>query len=365
MDVNEIVELGKLYLAVGKVEPAIEKLSLAVEYYRKRSELDSMVKCLNVLMRIYAERMDMEKINRIKEEIQDLVLKEGAELSSKTYYTLGVCAAYKYQVELALDYFQKALACALKQDSKEDMVYAISGISLCYSHLGRYEDALSEIYNLRVFFEVLNLPELKLNTQIINAIILRKLKRYDESLEVLWNAYEHLKAPETKPYFFNVLYNIAETYLDSGDADLAKVYAQLAQKTIDHENFKKTSQALDNLLSRMGADTEEDYDLVINEDRQSIKEKKKGKVEFKNQFILLDLLNLFVRNPGKVYSKEDLVERIWGQEYNPSVHDNKVYVTIKRLRKLIEPDYDKPHYIFRGKNGYYLNKSAKILVERS
>ncbi len=77
----------------------------------------------------------------------------------------------------------------------------------------------------------------------------------------------------------------------------------------------------------------------------------------------MDLLKLFVQNPGAVFSKEYLVENVWKQPYDPSVHDNKIYVTIKRLRKMIEPDYEKPKYIFRAKNGYFMNKSARVLME--
>ena len=363
LSAKDVYDQAKLLIEAGRMDEGVAKLSFAIQLYRKEQDFDSLIQCQNALLRIYAERLEFDKINQIKEEIQDLVLKEGISLNSKTYYVLGVCAAFKDQVDLALDYFQKALTSALGKDSKEDMVYAISGVTLCYVHKGRLEDALSEIYNLRVFFEVLNLPELKLNTQIINALILRKLHRYDEALDILWTAYESLKSPKTKIYMNSVLYNIGATYFDSGNEDLAKVYLQLAKKTVDETNFKRTAQDIDRLLDRMGA-RDSEYDLIINEESQSIREKTKGSVHFKNQFILLDLLNLFVKNPGKVYSKEDLVERIWGQEYNPSVHDNKVYVTIKRLRKLIEPDYDKPHYIFRGKNGYYLNKAAKVLLEK-
>ena len=86
-------------------------------------------------------------------------------------------------------------------------------------------------------------------------------------------------------------------------------------------------------------------------------------VDFKNQFVLLDMLRLFINSPGETFSKEELVKRVWKQNYDPSVHDNKIYVTIKRLRKLIEPDYEKPKYIFRAKNGYYLNKETKIFFE--
>ena len=66
--------------------------------------------------------------------------------------------------------------------------------------------------------------------------------------------------------------------------------------------------------------------------------------------------------PGQVYSKEEIVNKIWQQNYDPRVHDNKLYVTIKRLRRLIEPENDKPKYLFRAKNGYYFNKDVKVLL---
>ena len=67
--------------------------------------------------------------------------------------------------------------------------------------------------------------------------------------------------------------------------------------------------------------------------------------------------------PGSIYSKESLVEKIWQQKYNPLVHDNKIYVTIKRLRELLEPDYKNPKYIFRTKEGYYMSKKIRALIK--
>jgi DNA-binding response OmpR family regulator len=79
----------------------------------------------------------------------------------------------------------------------------------------------------------------------------------------------------------------------------------------------------------------------------------------------MDLLCLFALNPGKVFSKEYLVDKIWSEKYEPTIHDNKIYVTIKRLRKLVEPNVDKPKYIFRAKGGYYLNKAVKVYFKRN
>ena len=56
-----------------------------------------------------------------------------------------------------------------------------------------------------------------------------------------------------------------------------------------------------------------------------------------------DLLQLFMNNPGKVYSREDLLDRVWGVDY---VGDFRtVDVHIRRLREKIESDPANPEYI--------------------
>jgi len=93
---------------------------------------------------------------------------------------------------------------------------------------------------------------------------------------------------------------------------------------------------------------------------------RKGEIKFDGQFILRDLLRVFmeasVANPGATLSKEDLVREVWAEDYRPQSHDNKIYVNIKRLRRLIEPDDGSTEYILRGKLGYYLNPNLRIAV---
>jgi DNA-binding response OmpR family regulator len=52
-----------------------------------------------------------------------------------------------------------------------------------------------------------------------------------------------------------------------------------------------------------------------------------------------ELLQLFVRHPGRAFSREFLVERIWGYEYDG--FERTVDTHITRLRKKLGPLGDK------------------------
>lgn len=362
---DRIFEVGKLYCDRGDYKLAVDQLKDAAQGYFSDKNFSGYLKSMNLLLRVYAEMEMYEEINQAKEKLQDLVLKEGFELNSKTYYTLAVCAAYKQQVETALDYLQKALSIALATDNKEDICHAIFGLASVYAHpnMGRYTDALKEIYNLEVFFQVYSLPEIKVASQMLNANILRRLKKYDEAVEVLWRAYDEIKTTKNFNSIINLQVQLGECFLEMGDRELARLYLDLAGRMIDPDNMIRMARIWKDLADQLGGEQQNSFDLIFDEHNHAIVEKKLGRIDFKNQFILLDLLRLFMQNQGVVYSKEYLVENVWKQAYDPAVHDNKIYVTIKRLRKLIEPDYEKPKYIFRAKNGYYMNKGAKVSFE--
>ncbi len=355
-----LYEIGKLYCDRGDYSLALPNLKEAAESFLSEKNYEQYLKCLQNILRIHAERDEQEQITVLKENLHDLVIREGIELNSKTYYTLGVCANYKGQVESSLDYFRRALELGLKANNQEDMCYAILGISICYRVQKKYEEALKEIYNLNIFLQLIDIPELKVSSAISNAMILIDLKKYEQALDILWQAYEEIKNTKQLSASISVLANIGMVLFDMSQKDMAKIYLNLAKKAIDPQNNKIVLRKIDSYLRQLSVSDQNEVDLVFDLEKHSVIEKTMGSIDFKNQFILLDLLKLFIGNQGKIYSKEYLVEHVWKQNYDPAIHDNKIYVTIKRLRKLIEPDYDKPKYIFRAKNGYYLNKTAKV-----
>ncbi len=68
-----------------------------------------------------------------------------------------------------------------------------------------------------------------------------------------------------------------------------------------------------------------------------------------------DLLELFVKNPGKVYTRENLLDIAWGFDYPGDVRT--VDVHIRRLREKIEENPAEPDFIkTKWGVGYYYKK---------
>ena len=69
-----------------------------------------------------------------------------------------------------------------------------------------------------------------------------------------------------------------------------------------------------------------------------------------------DLMELFLRNPGRVYSRENLLNVVWGYEYAGDYRTVDVHV--RRLREKLELDPANPQYILtKWGVGYYLKQN--------
>ncbi len=68
-----------------------------------------------------------------------------------------------------------------------------------------------------------------------------------------------------------------------------------------------------------------------------------------------EVLELLMLNPNKVYSRENLLDLVWGQDYPGDVRT--VDVHIRRLREKIEENPSEPKYVHTkwGVGYYYLN----------
>ncbi len=72
-----------------------------------------------------------------------------------------------------------------------------------------------------------------------------------------------------------------------------------------------------------------------------------------------DLLYILISNPGKVFTREELLEKVWGYEYFGDLRT--VDVHIRRLREKIEKDPKNVEYInTKWGEGYYFKDKNKV-----
>ena len=72
-----------------------------------------------------------------------------------------------------------------------------------------------------------------------------------------------------------------------------------------------------------------------------------------------DLMELFVKNPNKVYSRENLLNLVWGYEYPGDVRTVDVHV--RRLREKVEAKPSEPKYVHtKWGVGYYYRSDKQV-----
>jgi two-component system KDP operon response regulator KdpE len=65
-----------------------------------------------------------------------------------------------------------------------------------------------------------------------------------------------------------------------------------------------------------------------------------------------DLLCQLTRNPGKVLTHRELLQRVWGPEY--SAENTYLRTFIRHLRRKLEPDSTKPRFLLNEPGVGYL-----------
>lgn len=101
-----------------------------------------------------------------------------------------------------------------------------------------------------------------------------------------------------------------------------------------------------------------------NKDQEDIININNMEINFANRSVIIDnqdvnltakefdLLQLFAANPGKVYTRENLLEMVWKYDYLGDLRT--VDVHIRRLREKIEENPSQPKFIFtKWGVGYY------------
>jgi len=410
-------EMAQLLFYSGKLSKSFHYFEKSLQIFKESREMDRYLSCYIYVIQILSELQELDKLKLYKKEMEELCKKEGITekplvKAYSSYYLLyidkdmpKVSQELNQALKIAFDQYDQALKTEdfLKQNElRFEIMFCLYVYSIYYFEMEDYKNCLRELENLNCllkdFLDTKNklekeLEEAKINQnkQIYDSLLknlnkrlskvqmmklglrfieasiqIKHLKKYELADKNLWKLYEESNKNNNNYLVPYILLYMSWCQHLLGYKKQSLLFYNLAQKNANPERklflsyLEKLKKKLD--VEEMPSELDH-YDIIFNKTSNKVIEKRRGLLELKSQFILIDLLRMLLLNQGIPYSKEQLVKELWMEDYNPEVHDNKIYVTIKRLREAVELDSSKPQYICRNSRGYYFSKVAKVLTK--
>lgn len=222
---------------------------------------------------------------------------------------------------------------------------------------------LEYLDKLDIMIKELSLDDLLITSLVVRSYVHSSRRQFDRAQELIWQAYERAGQHGHQLAIPSILAQIAYLQREQGALDLYQMYAELAMRGVNELRHPRLYREISQYCTFTPKKAIHSFDFVLDETQNQLHEKEKGYLDFRNQHILLELAILFLKHPGTRFSKEDLIEIIWKQAYDPDIHDNLIYVSIKRLRLLLEPNSESPKYILRDRKGYYLTAQTQVQIK--
>ena len=157
-------------------------------------------------------------------------------------------------------------------------------------------------------------------------------------------------------HYLFVLYGFARVSRIEQDFIQARFYLDLLEKAVVGDEFKHFKNEIAEERVKLNLNR---VDLEIDLNR-SVVRTREGEINLRRQHLLIEILHQLTIAHDHGLSKGDLIEKVWGEPYQPEAHDGKLYYNINRIRKLIEPDQKKPLYLLNWRQGYRLAPELKI-----
>jgi tetratricopeptide (TPR) repeat protein len=356
--------LAKVFYDKADLGRAHENFLKALELQSAGEEYFLQFKILGFLVRIASERMENELASKYICQSELLLQRMSYDLNTLTaefHYNQGIVATYQGSFAEARESFLKAYSMAKEDNGPELLSKTIYALAMGYFQTRKFSKALEVLDELSELLNIIKKYYLIGSMNVLYGNIYNELGLHSKALEYFglgnealvdkncWNLYGYILLGQGIAYKKMDKYSTALTYFEQG------------LSIIDQDNFRRLTRLYRNEINDVNDIT---VDIYMDYANRMIHEKSIGTVDFKHRFVLLEILFLLAKHSGEYFDKERLARVIWGDEYNPLIHDKLIYTSVSRLRKLIEPKGGKRKYIIRGKDGYTFNPEVNIRFHR-
>ena len=411
-------DMAKLLLSSGSVFKSLPYFEKCLEQFKELEDFESYISCYLFLTNVLFELQDKNKLKFYKAELEKMsqkshFLNQALVPAFQAYYNIYL----EPNFEISKKQLNKALKLAIakneqcfengdmlgQQQSRFEVMLCLYFYSLYYYETENYKSCLKELENLEVLIKdyiklktkmeqeptVQNSLQGELRSHLLSNLIknfscvqsmrwsvqlikimvqINVFENYKPAERMLWNLYEEVNQTHLLYFVPYIFCYMAFCCIQSNNTQQAVIFLDLSEKNAEPErkqffDFLKKIRKMLEVGPQFQDFNESEYDIIFDIKQSIVIEKDRGCFNLKNKFVLMDLLKLFLSNPGVPYSKEQIIEKVWAQEYSPQVHDNKLYVTIKRLREIVEDNSCRPSYICRNHAGYYFSPTAKVLIK--
>lgn len=361
----ETWELGRIYLRQCDLENAKTHLTRELEARHRARDLDGFSGGLPILLRLLAEEMAFAEIGTWIAKLREL-LPEGSESShvglatdgsahgAAIDYTVGISEIYQGRRAEALICFMRAQRKATLEGNRRIALQAEFGSWGVKSQSGLHDEVLR---GLALFISKIPAEEteLRIAANVLRAVAAREMNRPLEASALLDQA-EALAQEQMNLFMIaNIFYARGALAEKLGETDKALSFLELAQSLSENRSLKHLKVQVDRKIAvlRPAAPVK---GLFLIESPEAVHARwGTHEVSFRGQELLVELLKLFMEHKDSGLDKETIVKNVWKEEYDPRVHDNKIYVTVHRLKRLLKNLGTTSPSLLKNQKGYRLN----------
>jgi DNA-binding winged helix-turn-helix (wHTH) protein len=352
------LELGRLYFRLCDFDAAITVLDREMGQAVQLQNWEAIGTTLPLLLRILAERLDHAEIDQWRSQIQTM---PPEAWTSKLHYAFGIIELYADRTSASQLQFSHAQE---KAKDLGELLHARFGQGATLFKLGELTQSHGVFSDLQNSLHQTTLQDLKIASFLMVAHLLMAQNDLPQAMSNLNEAEKLCRVEQNLFMLLNVLYGQAIVHKKAGRLNKSLTCLELVDSLTNRRDLKHLALQVDRNLRELKQAMEKPTFHLQDGDGLVLHHPDKGPLALNRSGIVIELLKLFGSRIGQTIGKEELVRHIWKQDYHPFHHDNKIYVTIKRLRKLIEVDASQPRYLLCVSDGYCLHSDVRFSIEK-
>jgi DNA-binding winged helix-turn-helix (wHTH) protein len=378
LPVKELLRRGNLRVEKCELKEAGQFFELALEKAKKTRDFRGMSDSIAHLLRHSSEIGDDAATKKWVSELETFLAQQTgkSELTPHVWYCQGIVAFRNAQYKKAQILFHRFWREVEAEENQKSTEVSAEQASANYREgmrskaqallaLAVVAHAQGKIRRAQYFGEViLNYAERERPRGILSSTYLMLCRLAERTgntamaRQWLQKAFAESVSEHNWYHYLFVLYGFARVSRLDQDFIQARFYLDLLEKAVVQDEFKNLRQEIAEERVKLNLNR---VDLEIDLNRSVIRSRE-GEINLRRQHLLIEILHQLAKAHDHGMAKSEIIEKVWGEAYNPEAHDGKLYYNINRIRKLIEPDQKKPQYLLNWRQGYRLAPELKIRV---